>query len=291
MRKTKRNLKALAGDFSTPKGLSFELAPLALERWAPDLKAAATAAPESISILEPIGYDPWTGGGVTVKRIDAALRAIGAENDVVINVNSPGGDLFEGIAIYNRIREHKGFVQVKVLGIAASAASVIAMAADELLMPRAGFLMIHDTWVVALGNRNDLRDVADTLEPFDQAMADIYAERSGIDQKKVMKMMDAETWINGSAAVDQGFADGLLPADEVTKDETAKQDRVAAYLLDMALAKAGMPRSSRRQLMQEYKSSTRDAVAPSGTPRATEATTGTPCAADEVLTLLESFKL
>lgn len=283
----KRSLKTFA-DFSAPKGLSFELAPLALERWTPDLKAAA-AAPESISILEPIGYDPWTGGGVTVKRIDAALRSIGSA-DVVVNINSPGGDLFEGFAIYNRIREHQGFVQVKVLGIAASAASIIAMAGDEVLIPRAGFLMIHDTWVVALGNRNDLRDIADTLEPFDLAMADIYAERTDIEVKKVMKMMDAETWINGTAAVDQGFADGLLPADEIGKDTSEKTDRVAAYLLDMALAKAGMPRSSRRQLMQEYKGSTRDATPPNGTPRATE-TTGTPCATVEVLSLLEAFKL
>lgn len=284
----KRSLKTFA-DFSAPKGLSFELAPLALERWTPDLKAAA-AAPESISILEPIGFDPWTGGGVTVKRIDAALRSIGPSADVVVNINSPGGDLFEGLAIYNRIREHQGFVQVKVLGIAASAASIVAMAGDEVLVPRAGFFMIHDTWVVALGNRNDLRDVADTLEPFDLAMADIYAERTDIEVKKIMKMMDAETWINGTAAVDQGFADALLPADEVGKDTSEKTDRVAAYLLDMALAKAGMPRSSRRQLMQEYKGSTRDATPPNGTPRATEIT-GTPCATVEVLSLLEAFKL
>ncbi|MBN0106041.1 Clp protease ClpP, partial [Pseudomonas aeruginosa] len=92
---------------------------------------------------EPIGYDWWTGEGVTAKRIAGALRAIGGDVDVTVNINSPGGDVFEGLAIYNLLREHKGKVTVRVLGLAASAASFIAMAADEVKIARAGFLMIH----------------------------------------------------------------------------------------------------------------------------------------------------
>lgn len=245
--------------------LQWELSPRALERWTPDLMAAAGTVDNTISVLDPIGQDPWTGDGVTAKRIAAALRAIGPEKDVVVNINSPGGDLFEGMAIYNLLRDHKGNVQVKVLGLAASAASIIAMAGDEILVARAGFLMIHDTWVVAVGNRLDLRAIADTLEPFDAAMADIYAARSGIDAKKVQKMMDVETWIGGTAAVDQGFADALLPADEVKKNPDAKRDHIAAYLLDMALAKAGMPRSERRGLLQEYKAGTPNAAGTAST--------------------------
>jgi ATP-dependent Clp protease, protease subunit len=243
-----------ARQFERPDGLQWDLKPQALDRWTPDLMAAADAEENSISMFDPIGVDFWTGEGVTAKRISAALRSIGAKKDVVVNLNSPGGDMFEGLALYNLLREHKGKVTIKVLGLAASAASVVAMAGDEILIARAGFLMIHNTWVFAMGNRNDLRDVADTLEPFDAVMTDIYAARTGLEPKAIQKMMDAETWINGTSAVDQGFADGLLPADEVKKDDKAKADKTAAYLLDMALSRAGMPRSERRALLTEYKS-------------------------------------
>jgi ATP-dependent Clp protease protease subunit len=276
-----------AREIVMPQGLQWELQPKALERWTPDL-VAADQADNTISILDPIGQDPWTGEGVTAKRISAALRSIGANKDVTVNLNSPGGDFFEGLAIYSLLREHKGDVTVKVLGIAASAASVVAMAGDEVMIARAGFLMIHNVWAVAIGNRNDLRAMADTLEPFDNAMADIYATRSGLDVKKVAKMMDTETFIGGSEAVDQGFADALLPADEVKKDANAKADRVAAYLLDMALAKAGMPRSERRSLLQDYKSGTPSAAG-AGTPSAAEG--DTPRAVSELIFVLKEFSV
>jgi ATP-dependent protease ClpP protease subunit len=268
-----------------PKGLQWEVVPQALERWTPDLMAAAASEESTISVLDAIGVDPWTGEGVTAKRIAAALRSIGADKDVVVNINSPGGDLFEGMAIYNLLREHQGKVTVKVLGLAASAASIVAMAGDEVLIARAGFLMIHDTWVITMGNRNDLRETADMLEPFDAAMADIYAARSGMDMKDALKLMDMETWIGGTAAVEQGFADGLLPADEVKKDASYKRERLAALRPDMVMAQYGMPRSARRALIQALKAGTPSAVG-TGTPSAAGVSTpsavdsGTPSAAD-----------
>ena len=117
--------------------VSCDLMPKALERWNPAIRAAVEEE-NSISIFDPIGYDWWTGEGVTAKRISAALRAM-KDADVVVNINSPGGDVFEGLAIYNLLREHKGKVTVRVLGLAASAASFIAMAADEVKIARAGF--------------------------------------------------------------------------------------------------------------------------------------------------------
>jgi ATP-dependent protease ClpP protease subunit len=270
--------------------IRWELSPQARQQWAPNLMAAAQTD-NTISIFDVIGQDPWTGEGVTAKRIAAALRAIGADKDVVVNINSPGGDLFEGLAIYSLLREHNGKVTVKVLGVAASAASIVAMAGNEIMIARAGFLMIHDTWVLVIGNRNDLRDVADQLEPFDAAMADIYSARSGVDVRAVQKMMDAETWINGSAAVDQGFADSLLPSDQVREDKSARTDRVAAHTLDKLLAKCGMTRTERRALMHEFKSGTPGAAGQdTGTPSATE---GTPSAAEasEFVNTLSNFSL
>ncbi|HEC0958195.1 TPA: Clp protease ClpP, partial [Klebsiella pneumoniae] len=138
----------------------FDMRPDALERWEPEVRAAGNDA-NSISIYDSIGEN-WEGTGVTAKRISAALRAIG-DKDVVVNINSPGGDFFEGVAIYNLLREHPGRVTVQVMGLAASAASVIAMAGDEILMGDGSFLMIHNAWAVAIGNRHDMADAAKLL--------------------------------------------------------------------------------------------------------------------------------
>lgn len=244
-------------------GIGFDIAPSALARFdsavrsADDERDAAT-----ISILGAIGEDLWTGEGVTARRVAAALRAIG-DRDVVVHINSPGGNYFEGLAIYNLLREHPRRVTVKVLGIAASAASIIAMAGDRIEMPRAGFLMIHNVWVVAIGDRNDMRDCADALEPFDDAAADVYAARSGIDAKDIHKMMDRETWIGGQEAVDKGFADDLLAADRIEKSARASFDdgpNAALRKIDIVLAKSGMPRSERRRLFNELSTGTPSAA-------------------------------
>jgi len=241
-------------------GVSFDLRPQALERWNPSILAAADDEENTISVLDPIGYDYWTGEGVTAKRITGILKGM-AGADVTVNINSPGGDMFEGLAIYNVLREYKGHVTVRVLGMAASAASIIAMAGDTIQVARSGFLMIHNCWAGAVGNRHDFRDFADTLEPFDEAMADIYATRTGDEIAAMQKLMDGETWINGSAAVEQGFADSLLPSDSVKESTKARSgSQFAAHKLDVILAKQGMPRSERRSLLQQLKAGTPSAA-------------------------------
>lgn len=240
----------------------FEIPDNIMARWQPGIHAKDDAESDNtISMYDPIG-ETWLGDGVTAKRISAALRSIG-DGDVIVNLNSPGGDVFEGIAIYNLLREHKGSVTVRVMGLAASAASVIAMAGDNIEVSRAGFFMIHNVWMVAVGNRNDLRDAADTLDPIDRALADVYAARTGMDAKTIAKMMDKETWIGGSDAVDQGFADGLLPADKVEESTESEGKSNALRRIDVALAKQGMTRADRRALLSAL----------SGTPRAAGQTT------------------
>lgn len=229
-------------------GIKYDLSPKALENWNPAIKAADSD--NSISIFDVIGQDYWTGEGVTAKRIAGALRSIGEDKPVTVNVNSPGGDMFEGLAIYNLLREHKGEVTVKVLGLAASAASVITMAGDNIQVARAGFLMVHNAWILVAGNRHDMREYADYLEPFDRSMADLYSARTGIEFKAMQGIMDAESWIGGSDAVEQGFADALLDSDQIEIDE--KSETRAAVKLDIALAKAGVPRAERKKLLNEY---------------------------------------
>ena len=253
----RRNLPAaLAG--ARVGGVRFDLSAKALERWNPSVQAA-TSEDNTISVFDVIGQDYWTGEGVTAKRIAAALRSIG-ERDVVVNVNSPGGDMFEGLAIYNLLREHKGSVTVKVLGVAASAASIIAMAGDEVQIARAGFLMIHNAWICACGNRHDFRDFAAYLEPFDASMADIYAARTGQDLATVQKMMDGETWIGGTAAIEQGFADALLASDEVAEQDEDKPAAVAVRRIEAALRASGMPRTEAMRLISDFKAGLRDAA-------------------------------
>ncbi|OZI64611.1 head maturation protease, ClpP-related [Bordetella genomosp. 4] len=235
------------------------LSPRALERWDAGVRAATESEEDrSISVYDVIGYDWWTGEGVTAKRIAGALRSLGA-GPVTVNVNSPGGDMFEGLAIYNLLREHQGEVTIKVLGLAASAASVIAMAGDKVQIARAGFLMIHNCWVVAQGNRHDLREFANTMEPFDAAMADIYAARTGQEMATVQQQMDGETWIGGSQAIDQGYADELLPSDQVGKTDS-KASASAVRRIEAAIRAAGLPRSEAQRLIHDFKSSLSDSA-------------------------------
>jgi ATP-dependent Clp protease protease subunit len=255
--------KAPSRPSNASEKLNWTCSPMALQRWNAAVRAANGESDNSISILETIGSD-FFGGGVTVKRISAALRAIGGGTDVVVNINSPGGDFFEGLAIYNVLREHKGKITVNILGIAASAAAVVAMAGDEVRIARAGFMMIHNTWVVAMGDRHDMREIADWLEPFDAAANDIFASRSGLEPKEVGKMLDREAWIGGAEAVDKGFADAFLASDEVTEDVENKTESLkvrAEKIIDAALARVfEMSRSKRREVMQQFKSGKRDAA-------------------------------
>ncbi|MBU3262071.1 Clp protease ClpP [Roseovarius sp. PS-C2] len=242
-----------------PETFAFEADPQALDRWSSGIKSAQ--APENtITILDVIGEDIW-GEGVTSKRVAAALRRIG-DQEVFVDINSPGGDFFEGVAIYNLLRQHSQKVNVRILGLAASAASVIAMAGDDIQIGRAGFLMIHNAWVIAIGNRHDMRDAADVLEPFDDAMAAVYAAQSGVEKSKVAEWMDQEKWFNGEQAVEAGLADGLLPADAVAEGEEKNRAQNSTKKVDTLLAKAGMPRSERRALLGDIKGGTQNAAPP-----------------------------
>jgi ATP-dependent Clp protease protease subunit len=240
------------------RGLRSEMSPRALDKWNPAIQAAVENTSEAITIYGVIGED-WYGEGVTLKRIDAALRAIG-DREVTVYINSPGGDMFEGIAIYNRLREHSQKVTTKVLGMAASAASIIYLAGAERQVASSAFLMIHNCWTFLAGNRHYLRDVADDMQEFDAAMADLYAETSGQPVEGMAELMDDETFIRGKRAVELGLATGLLSANEVVERETEETTQTNALkAMDTALAKSGMTRSERRELFASFKS---------GTPRA-----------------------
>ncbi len=240
-----------------PEVCAFEPDPDTLDKWDSGVRAVQSGA-NTISVLDVIGDD--LSGGVTSRRIAAALRSI-RETEVFVDINSPGGDFFEGVAIYNMLREHKAKVTVRILGIAASAASVIAMAGDEIQIGKAGFLMVHNAWVMAVGNRHDLIEAAATMEPFDDAMATLYADRAGIEKAKASEWMDRETWFNGEQAVSVGLADAYLSEDSIEIDAKIDDPIRAVRQVDTILAKSGVSRSERRRLIAELKGGTQDAAA------------------------------
>lgn len=247
--------------------ISYEIKPKVFEHWQSGIKAVKTA--NTISILDVIGEDYW-GEGVTVKRISAALSAIG-DQDVIVNLNSPGGDMFAGVAIYNLLRSHCAKVTINVLGIAASAASIIAMAGDEVRMGTGTFLMIHNCWVVGIGNRHDFARLCEEMRPFDKAMADIYAARSGLTPTDIEKIMDNETYLSAEEAIAQGFADELISIDHLEAEEETPQ--AALRKIDALLAKTNTPRSERRKLIKSLTG---------GKPCATASSTGMPSATEDI---------
>ena len=249
--------------FQRPQNFQWDAPSDVLASWSDTPRAAGDSAGDNvISIFDVIGEDWWTGGGFTAKRAAAALRAIG-ERDVVVQLNSPGGDMFEAIAIYNMLRAHNGKVSVQVMGWAASAASIIAMAGDEITMGLGSFMMVHNAWGMVVGNRHDLAEAATLFEGFDSAIADIYEARTGVDRKAIVKLMDSETFMGASDAVANKFADrvdeGLRL--EASAQNSAENEQIRAKRrIDAALAKDGLPRSERRKMLAELKGGMHDAA-------------------------------
>lgn len=139
------------------------------------------------------------------------------------------------------------------------------MAGDRIEIARSAFVMIHNAWVVAMGDKETLREVADWLEPFDGAMADIYEARTDLSRDALVDMMAKETWISGADAVDKGFADDFLPRDQVAVDpaDPAAQVRRIERAFDVLAAKAGLSRREGRELLAEIKGG-KPGAAPTG---------------------------
>lgn len=246
-----------------PASYSWDAPPGALTAWSEKPLAAEADDPNTISIYSIIGQDPWTGEGFTAKRMAAALRGIG-KNAVTVNINSPGGDMFEGLAIYNLLREHPAKVTVKVMGVAASAASVIAMAGDDVLMGTGSVLMIHNAWGLVIGNRHDFADAADVFSTYDKSMAAIYAARTGMSEDEILAMLDGPsrssdgTYMTAAEAIEKGFADGEFEGTQQAQAIEAAQPR-AGSMVDAILAQHGVPRVERRRLLREI-AGTQDAA-------------------------------
>lgn len=145
-------------------------------------------------------------GGVAPESFVKALRGITA-GTIHLRINSPGGSVFAARAMEQALRDHKAKIIVHIDGLAASAATFIAMAGDEIIMSKGALFMIHNAWTGLWGNAEDLRKEADLLDKIDATLVDTYAERSGKDKEAVAEWMTAETWFTAAEAVEHGFAD------------------------------------------------------------------------------------
>lgn len=158
-----------------------------------------------------IAQDSWFDDDITPKQFKEELN--NSEGDVTVWLNSPGGDVFAASQIYNMLKEYKGKVTVKIDGIAASAASVIAMAGVEILMSPVAMMMIHNPSTVIFGETTDLLSGIDMLSEVKEGIINAYEQKTGLSRSKISKMMDAETWFSAKKAVELGFADKVLYED------------------------------------------------------------------------------
>lgn len=169
-----------------------------------------------------ISDETWYGDEVTPQLFKDELNA--DSGDITVWINSPGGDVFAAAQIYNMLRDYKGHVTVKIDGLAASAASVIAVAGDTVLVSPVAMMMIHNPATIAMGNTKDMEAAIAMLNEVKESILNAYVDKTGLSRNKLSKMMDDETWFNAKKAVELGFADKVLFAAEEKKKPEEEQD-------------------------------------------------------------------
>lgn len=163
-----------------------------------------------LDIEGPIAEESWFGDECSSKEFVKALKDVG---NVTVHINSPGGDVMAGAEIYSALREHslngRGRVTVIVTALAASAASVVAMAGDEILISPVAYMMIHNPWSIAYGDAKEMRKTARTLDEITEGLITAYQQRTGKSRDQLKRMLENETWMSAQTCVDEGFADGV----------------------------------------------------------------------------------
>lgn len=212
-----------------------------------------------VMLYDEIGY--W---GITAGAFKTELDAIKA-NVINLRVNSPGGDVFDGLAMYNALREHPAKIITHIDGVAASIASVIALAGDEVQMAENAYLMIHNPWALVIGTATDLRKEADLLEKITGSLQMAYQAKSGMSAEDLQALMDEETWFTASEAKEAGFADTVIGGDKeassvaasfdlsiyahVPEDLTAPRPEPTVRELERALRDAGLSQIAAKQFV------------------------------------------
>ena len=176
-----------------------------------------------------IAEESWYGDEVTPAAFKAELLA--GEGDITVWINSPGGDVFAAAQIYNMLMDYKGNVRVRIDGLAASAASVIAMAGGTVEMSPVAMMMIHNPATISIGDEHEMQKAIDMLSEVKESIINAYEIKTGMGRTKIANLMDAESWMNAKKAVELGFADSILFA---SPDVAVSEDEIEAMMFSRA---------------------------------------------------------
>tara|TARA_R110002050_G_scaffold45998_2_gene108438 strand:+ start:31367 stop:33385 length:2019 start_codon:yes stop_codon:yes gene_type:complete len=168
-------------------------------------------------------YDEIGGWGISARQFASDLQALGKIGTLTARIHSPGGDVFEGMAIYNMIKGHPAHKVCHIDGLAASMASVIAMAFDEVIMPENAMMMVHKPWGGTLGDADDMRKYADLLDKVESNLVGAYQQKTGLPEAELHTLLAAETWLTGREAVEKGFANTLTEPLQMAASLTSKR--------------------------------------------------------------------
>jgi ATP-dependent protease ClpP protease subunit len=168
-------------------------------------------------------YDEIGGWGISARQFASDLQALGKIGTLTARIHSPGGDVFEGMAIYNMIKGHPAHKVCHIDGLAASMASVIAMAFDEVIMPENAMMMVHKPWGGTLGDAEDMRKYADLLDKVESNLVGAYQQKTGLPEAELHTLLAAETWLTGREAVEKGFANTLTEPLQMAASLTSKR--------------------------------------------------------------------
>lgn len=208
------------------------------------IKQESKSATPEMYIDGEIVTDEYEDTDTSAAGFRDALKSLGDVKNINLHINSPGGSVFEGIAIYNMLKQNSAHINVYVDGLAASIASVIAMSGDAIFMPSNSMMMIHNPWTMAVGNANELRKQADNLDQITKASVQTYLAKAGdkLDKETLTQLMDNETWLTAQEAVDYGLADEVMEANKaaasINKRFAERYRHVPEQLIKQAEQKA-----------------------------------------------------
>lgn len=207
---------------------------------------------ESVTTLTIYGEigDYWWDS-TSAADVDEALKDAG-DNDLVVRLNSPGGSAFDGIAIYNRLKNHDGKVTIYVDGFAASAASVIAMAGEEVIMGAGAMIMIHEASTFSWGTKEDFRKQADLMDKLEEGIIDIYMNKANVSREEIREKMDAETWFSAEEALEIGFATST----STTVEDNAEIEQMKAQMQAMKKELKQLKNNSKEEPVQKSEPTT-----------------------------------
>lgn len=183
-----------------------------------------TDTKSEIYIYGDIVGDKWTDTDVTATDFKKQLDELGDVNEIDVHINSGGGSVFEGHAIYNMLKMHNAKINIYIDALAASIASVIAMSGDTIFMHKNSFLMIHNSWVMTVGNAEELRKTADLLEKTDGISNSAYLDKAtNLSTEELKQILDDETWLTADEALEMGFVDEILGVNQMAASITKEQ--------------------------------------------------------------------